>query len=46
MNWMRLDTGADGTLIPLEVVSVLQLPLLDGRVPVAGVGGGDRKSVV
>ena len=38
-----LDTGADGTLIPLEVVSVLQLPLLDGRVPVAGVGGAVTK---
>jgi predicted aspartyl protease len=34
-----LDTGADGTLIPLEVVSMLRLPLLDGRVPIAGVGG-------
>jgi Aspartyl protease len=34
-----LDTGADGTLIPLEAVSILRLPLLDGRVPVAGVGG-------
>jgi predicted aspartyl protease len=34
-----LDTGADATLIPLEAVSVLRLPLLDERVPVMGVGG-------
>jgi predicted aspartyl protease len=34
-----LDTGADATLIPLEAVSVLRLPLLDERVPVVGVGG-------
>jgi Aspartyl protease len=34
-----LDTGADVTLIPLEVVSILRLPLLDERVPVMGVGG-------
>ena len=34
-----LDTGADVTLIPLEAVSTLRLPLLDGRVPVVGVGG-------
>lgn len=34
-----LDTGADGTLIPLEAVSTLRLPLQSKRVPVAGVGG-------
>jgi hypothetical protein len=34
-----LDTGADATLIPLEAVSILRLPLLDERVPVMGVGG-------
>jgi predicted aspartyl protease len=34
-----LDTGADATLIPLEAVSILRLPLLDERVPVVGVGG-------
>ncbi len=34
-----LDTGADTTLIPLEAVSILRLPLLDERVPVMGVGG-------
>lgn len=34
-----LDTGADTTLIPLEVVSILRLPLLDERIPVMGVGG-------
>ncbi|MEO1791807.1 MAG: retropepsin-like aspartic protease [Cyanobacteria bacterium J06629_19] len=34
-----LDTGADGTLIPLEVVSVLRLKLQAERVPITGVGG-------
>ena len=34
-----LDTGADVTLIPLEVVSVLRLPFLNDRVSVTGVGG-------
>jgi predicted aspartyl protease len=34
-----LDTGADCTLIPLEAVSVLRLPLLGDRFPVQGVGG-------
>jgi hypothetical protein len=38
-----LDTGADTTLIPLEAVSVLRLPLLDERVPVMGVGGAVTK---
>jgi predicted aspartyl protease len=38
-----LDTGADGTLIPLEAVSVLRLPLLDERIPVTGVGGAVTK---
>jgi hypothetical protein len=35
-----LDTGADVTLIPLEAVSVLRLPLADERLPVRGIGGG------
>jgi hypothetical protein len=34
-----LDTGADCTLIPLEALSVLRLPLLGDRFPVQGVGG-------
>jgi predicted aspartyl protease len=34
-----LDTGADCTLIPLEAVSVLQLPFLGHKFPVQGVGG-------
>jgi hypothetical protein len=38
-----LDTGADTTLIPLEAVSVLRLPLLDERIPVMGVGGAVTK---
>jgi Aspartyl protease len=38
-----LDTGADCTLIPLEVVSVLRLAFLAGRVPVSGVGGATTR---
>jgi Aspartyl protease len=38
-----LDTGADMTLIPLEAVSILRLPLLDERIPVLGVGGAVTK---
>jgi hypothetical protein len=34
-----LDTGADCTLIPLEAISVLQLPFLGHKFPVQGVGG-------
>ena len=34
-----LDTGADVTLIPLEVISVLRLPLSSKKVPVVGIGG-------
>jgi hypothetical protein len=36
-----LDTGSDCTLIPLEAVSVLQLPMLKTRESVTGVGGGN-----
>jgi hypothetical protein len=35
----ELDTGEDCTLIPLEALSVLRLPLLGDRFPVQGVGG-------
>ncbi|MEL6488457.1 MAG: aspartyl protease family protein [Cyanobacteria bacterium J06621_3] len=35
-----LDTGSDTTLIPLEAVSVLRLPLLKNKAPVTGIGGG------
>ncbi len=35
-----LDNGSDITLIPLEAVLVLQLPLLKTQVPVMGIGGG------
>ncbi len=38
-----LDTGADCTLIPLEVVSILRLAFLAGRVPVNGVGGATTR---
>ncbi len=34
-----LDSGADCTLIPLDIADRLRLPLV-GRVEIAGVGGG------
>jgi hypothetical protein len=34
-----LDTGSDCTLVPLEVLSVLNLKILDQSVAIAGVGG-------
>ncbi len=34
-----MDTGTSGTLIPLEVMSALALPLLGGPAPVVGIGG-------
>ena len=34
-----LNTGADVTLVPLEVISVLRLPLSSKKVPVVGIGG-------
>jgi Retroviral aspartyl protease len=36
-----LDTGSDCTLIPLEAVSILQLPILKKRESITGVGGGN-----
>ncbi len=36
-----LDTGSDCTLIPLEAVSILQLPMLKTRESITGVGGGN-----
>jgi hypothetical protein len=36
-----LDTGSDCTLIPLEAVSILQLPILKTRESITGVGGGN-----
>jgi hypothetical protein len=36
-----LDTGSDCTLIPLEVVSILQLPVLKMKESITGVGGGN-----
>ncbi|MGK7889048.1 MAG: aspartyl protease family protein [Leptolyngbyaceae cyanobacterium] len=36
-----LDTGSDCTLIPLEVLSILQLKLVESNVPITGVGGGE-----
>ncbi|MBE9010182.1 Retroviral aspartyl protease, partial [Pseudanabaenaceae cyanobacterium LEGE 13415] len=35
-----LDTGSDCTLIPLEIVSTLQLRLLGANSEINGVGGG------
>jgi hypothetical protein len=34
-----LDTGSDCTLVPLEVLSVLDLKILDRPITIAGVGG-------
>jgi hypothetical protein len=36
-----LDTGSDCTLIPLEAVSILQLPILKTRESITGIGGGN-----
>jgi predicted aspartyl protease len=36
-----LDTGSDCTLIPLEAVSILQLPVLKTKELITGVGGGN-----
>jgi hypothetical protein len=36
-----IDTGSDCTLIPLEAVSVLQLPILKTRESITGIGGGN-----
>jgi hypothetical protein len=35
-----LDTGSDCTLIPLEIVSTLQIRLIEANVNINGVGGG------
>jgi hypothetical protein len=35
-----LDTGSDCTLIPLEILSVLQLKIVQTAVEISGVGGG------
>jgi hypothetical protein len=40
-----LDTGSDCTLIPLEVLSVLQLKIVETDVPIFGVGGGQVKGI-
>lgn len=34
-----LDTGSDCTLIPLEIISILQLSIIDTSVKVNGIGG-------
>ena len=35
-----LDTGSDCTLVPLEVLSILDLKIVQMGVPIGGVGGG------
>lgn len=35
-----LDTGSDCTLVPLEVLSVLELKIVQADVLIGGVGGG------
>jgi Retroviral aspartyl protease len=35
-----LDTGSDCTLVPIEVISILQLRLTQSNVSISGVGGG------
>jgi predicted aspartyl protease len=40
-----VDTGADCTLVPVEIASRLRLPLVD-RVPVEGLGGAVRRAPV
>lgn len=35
-----LDTGSDCTLIPLEVISSLELSIVDSHVEITGVAGG------
>lgn len=40
-----LDTGSDCTLIPLEVLSILQLRIVETDVPISGVGGGQVKGI-
>ncbi|MEB3336927.1 MAG: retropepsin-like aspartic protease [Leptolyngbyaceae bacterium] len=40
-----LDTGADCTLIPLEVLSVLQLRIVEIDVQISGVGGGQVNGI-
>jgi Retroviral aspartyl protease len=35
-----LDTGSDCTLIPLEIISILQLRLTQTNVSINGIGGG------
>jgi Retroviral aspartyl protease len=40
-----LDTGSDCTLIPLEIISVLQLLIVETDVPIGGVGGGQVNGI-
>ena len=35
-----LDTGSDCTLIPLEIISSLELQIVDTQVAITGVAGG------
>lgn len=40
-----LDAGSDCTLMPLEVLSVLQLRIVETDVSIAGVGGGQVNGI-
>jgi hypothetical protein len=40
-----LDTGSDCTLVPLEVLSILNLKILDRSVTIAGVGGSQLQGL-
>jgi hypothetical protein len=35
-----LDTGSGCTLLPLEILSILQLKIVQANVPINGIGGG------
>jgi hypothetical protein len=41
-----LDTGSDFTLVPLEVLSILNLKILDRSVTIAGVGGSQLQGLL
>ena len=40
-----LDTGSDCTLVPLEVLSILDLKILNQSVTIAGVGGSQLQGL-
>ncbi len=40
-----LDTGSDCTLIPLEIISSLELSIVDSYVEITGIAGGRDRSI-